>query len=319
MLREGGALGSSGNGLGASHFYSQALQASGGVLTAEEQAALRRRIQEANQSSVTQMKAYRYEFSIPDEEVQRFIAQVLTDDLESSLRRIAVLIPQVAEAEQLAAKLMKDYPLAHLFPVQHLQDGRVITTTSGGVDLTEDHTLAQYERYIQAHSIELGYLFDELIRRGLGAATLSSYFSQRDFFTTQVMPAVSEALAHFFEGRHYSAVIVLLPQIERMLRDTNDRLGLPTLRAVEGGEQRVIYLREALDALRPIFDANLPDAHTYFSMILVDKRGHGLRDTAAHGLLEYNGGANKLQAPAAPPLAHPCALRAAAGSHGAGR
>jgi hypothetical protein len=141
----------------------------------------------------------------------------------------------------------------------------------------------------------LGFLFDELKRRGMDAPKLAAFLSQRDFFPAETMPAISEALANYFDGKCYSTVTVLLTQIEQLLRLANRKLGLPTLRSRDNGEQRVIYLNEALAGLKEFLDGFSPDAYQYFSLVLLDKRGLGLRDTTAHGLLEF-GSANKNQA-----------------------
>ena len=142
------------------------------------------------------------------------------------------------------------------------------------------------------HGIFLGFLFDELKGRGLDAKKLTAYLSQRDFFKNNTLPAVSEAVELYFDGKYFSAVTVLLPQLEQVLRLANRKLGLPTLRSLDNGEQRVIYLQEALANLESIFT---PDQYQYFCLVLWDKRGPALRDSSAHGLLNYSG-ANKSQA-----------------------
>lgn len=292
-IREGEAK--SGSGLTAAFFYTEALKISGGVLTNEEQAALRRRIEEANLQSVNEMQVHSYTVDIKTEDINQYVNTVLVDDLEESLIRIALLpgmIPSLEIAKESAQELLKMFPMSHMFARSSLQDGRVVAITPGGIELTENHILNRLAEEISMHGIFLGFLFDELKSRGLDAKKLSAFLSQRDFFKNDTLSAVSEALELYFESKYFSTVTVLLPQFEQVLRLANRKLGIPTLRSLDTGEQRVIYLQEALANLEGIFT---PDQYHYFCLVLWDKRGPALRDSSAHGLLSY-GGANKSQA-----------------------
>jgi len=296
FIREG--VDKSDSGMVAGHFYAEALKIGGGVITTEEQAKLRRKIEKANLQGETEMKSHTFEFTIKNEDIKKYVDAILRDDYEESLRRISFLpgmIPSVQRAEKLAKELLEKYPVSQMFASQSLQDGRVVAITPGGHELTENHILSRLSEDVQMHGMWLGFLFDELKKRGLDAPKLAAFLSQRDFFPVETMPAISEALANYFDGKYYSAVTVLLTQLEQLFRLANRKLGLPTLRSLDNGEQRVIYMNEALTSLKGFFDAFSPDAYQYFSLVLLDKRGLGLRDTTAHGLLEFSS-ANKNQA-----------------------
>lgn len=296
FIREG--VDKAASGMVAAHFYSEALKIGGGVITAEEQAELRRKIEKANLQGEQEMQSHTFDFTIKNEDIKKYVDAILRDDVEESLKRIALLpgmIPSVEKAEKLAKELLDKYPISQMFGRQSLQDGRVVAITPGGTELTEDHIMSRLSEDIQMHGLWLGFLFDELKKRGLTAPELAAFLSQRDFFPDETMPAISEALANYFDGRYYSAVTVLLTQIEQLFRLANRKLGLPTLRSLDNGEQRVIYLNEALANLKDILDGVSPDVYPYFSLVLLDKRGPGLRDTTAHGLLEFSS-ANKNQA-----------------------
>ena len=296
FIREG--VEKSASGMVAAHFYSEALKIGGGVITAKEQAELRRKIEEANIQGEKDMQSHTFDFTIKNEDIKKYVDAILRDDFEESLKRIALLpgmIPSVERAEKLAKELLEKYPISQMFGRQSLQDGRVVAITPGGTELTEDHIMSRLSEDIQMHGLWLGFLFDELKKRGLTAAELAAFLSQRDFFPEETMPAISEALANYFDGRYYSTVTVLLTQLEQLFRLANRKLGLPTLRSLDNGEQRVIYLNEALANLKDVLDSVSPDVYPYFSLVLLDKRGPGLRDTTAHGLLEFSS-ANKNQA-----------------------
>jgi excisionase family DNA binding protein len=297
FMREG--VEKSASGMVAAHFYSQALKIGGGVLTADEQAALRQKIEAANLQGEEEMQSHSFEFTIKHEDIKKYVDAVLRDDNEESLKRIALLpgmIPSLERAEKLAKEMLEKYPISQMFGTQSVQDGRVVAIRPGGTELTEDHILSRLSEDIQMHGMWLGFLFDELKKRGLDAPTLAAFLSQRDFFPADTMPAIAEALGCYFDGKYYSAVTVLLTQIEQLFRLANRKLGRPTLRSLDNGEQRVIYLNEALGNLKDILDGFSTDAYQYFSMVLLDKRGLGLRDTTAHGLLDFSSNANKNQA-----------------------
>lgn len=295
-MREGAEK--SASGMVAAHFYSEALKIGGGVLTAEEQTGLRHKIEQSNLQGESEMQSHSFEFTIKNEDIRKYVDAVLRDDNEESLKRIALLpgmIPSLERAEKLAKELLEKYPISQMFGSHSLQDGRVVAITPGGHELTENHILSRLNEDIQMHGMWLGFLFDELKKRGLDAPTMAAFLSQRDFFPDETMPAIGEALASYFDGRYYSAVTVLLTQFEQLFRLANRKLGMPTLRSLDSGEQRVIYLNEALANLKDVLEGFSPDAYQYFSLVLLDKRGLGLRDTTAHGLLEFSS-ANKNQA-----------------------
>jgi excisionase family DNA binding protein len=295
-MREG--VEKSASAMVAAHFYAEALKVGGGVISPKEKEDLRRKIEESNLQGETEMQSHSFDFTIKNEDIKNYVEAVLRDDHEETFKRIALLngmIPSMQRAEKLAKEMLEKYPISQLFGSHSLQDGRVVAITPGGHELTENHILSRLNEDIQMHGIWLGFLFDELKRRGLDASTMAAFLSQRDFFPDETMPAISEALANYFDGRYYSTVAVLLTQIEQLLRLANRKLGLPTLHTLSNGEQRVIYLGEALTNLKDVFDGYSPDAYQYFSLVLLDKRGLGLRDTTAHGLLEF-GSSNKNQA-----------------------
>jgi excisionase family DNA binding protein len=283
----------------AAHFYAEALKVGNGVLSTAEQAELRQKIEASNLQGEQEMQSHSFEFTIKNEDVKNYVDAVLRDDYEESLKRIALMpgmIPSVKRAEKLAKEMLDKYPISQMFSSHSMQDGRVVAITPGGTELTENHILSRLNEDIQMHGMWLGFLFDELKLRGLDAPAMAAFLSQRDFFPDETMEAISEALADYFDGRYYSTVAVLLTQLEQLFRLANRKLGLPTLRSLDNGEQRVIYLGEALANLKEVFDAFSPDAYPYFSQVLLDKRGLGLRDTTAHGLLEFSTSANKSQA-----------------------
>ena len=292
-IREGEAK--SGSGLAAAFFYSEALKVSGGTITDEEQDALRRRVEEANLQSETEMQVHSYTFDIKTEDINRYVNAVLIEDLEQSLIRIALLpgiVPSLERAKESAQEMLTMFPISQILAHSSLQDGRVVAITPGGLELSENHILKRLAEEISMHGIFLGFLFDELKRRGLDAKKLTAFLSQKDFFKNDTLPAISEALGLYFDGKYFSAVTVLLPQLEQVLRLANRKLGIPSLRSLDNGEQRVIYLQEALANLEGIFTS---DQYHYFCLALWDKRGPALRDSSAHGLLSYSG-ANKNQA-----------------------
>lgn len=292
-MREGEAK--SNSGLAASFFFSEALRISGGAITEEEQVTLRRRIEDTNLQAENEMQVHSYTVDIKTEDIKQYVSAVLVKDLEASLIRIVLLpgmIPSLERAKQSAQEFLKQFPLSQMLAKTLLQDGRVVAIKPGGIELTENHILNRLAEEISMHGIFLGFLFDELKGRGLDAKKLAAYLSERDFFQNDTLSAVSEALELYFDGKYYSTVTVLLPQLEQLLRLANRKIGLPTLRSLDNGEQRVIYLQEALANLEGIFT---PDQYQYFCLVLWDKRGPALRDSSAHGLLQYSS-TNKNQA-----------------------
>lgn len=293
-LREAESKDESG-GLVMAHFLGEALKAGEGVLSEKEVKALRKRIQDFNIQGETEMKEFKFEVTFTNADVEKLVSGILADTIDLSLIRISAhpaLVPKYKDAKELTEELARDFPMQNMFTQSIYQDGRKIHESEGTMGVAADDIMRQLQPSIDHNGIQMGFLFDELVNRGLDASKMAAFLSDRDLYTTPIMPAVAETLELFFEKKYYSFVTVASPLLEKIIRDINTKLGFTTLTTTSAGLQRLSYIKELLGNLGEFLGE---DRKYYFDMILHDKRGLALRDNASHGLNKY-GSQNRSQA-----------------------
>lgn len=283
----------SGSGLVAAHFYEKALELVRKLNDPrKEQQELKAAIEQANYKSIDEMKSVSVEFKITEKEKNDFIASVFVEDNIESLERIGGLPnlrPSFKGAKELTAKLAKDYPLQHIFGVSLIQQGRKIHQSSGGMEITEDHVVEQYSRNMRTYSIFSKFLFDELKKRGITGKQIADFLRDKEVFQYDNFGAIEEGLQNYDDGKYYSSLAVILPQIEEALRNLLRKANLPTLTIGRTGDQVVISMRDILESSL-LKQAMTEDLYWYLRLILWDKRGPALRDNICHGLLSYKSG-----------------------------
>lgn len=282
----------SGSGLVAAYFYEKALELVRKLNDPrKEQQELKTAIEQANYKSIDEMKTVSVEFKITEKEKNDFIASVFVEDNVESLKRIGGLpnlIPSFKGARELTTKLAKDYPLQHIFDMSLIQQGRKIHTSSGGLEITEDHVVEQYSRNIRTYVLFSKFLFGELKKRGIMGKQIADFLRDKEVFQYDNFGAIEEGLQNYDEGKYYSALAVMLPQIEEALRNFLRKAHLPTLTIGKTGDQVVIGVRDILES--PLLKSLPEDLYWYLRLILWDKRGPALRDNVCHGLLSYKSG-----------------------------
>ncbi len=282
-------------GLVQSVFFEKAYAILATIGTDKEKEALRQKIELANLQSQDEMKLVSAEIKITEKEKNDFINAVLVEDNIESLKQIGsspYLIPSIKSAEDLVKDMMKKFPLQYLVSKSSIQDGRKISVSrGGGLELTEDHVIEQHGKSIQFSALFLGFVFEELEKRGLTIDQMIDYLKDKDFFQYENFDAIADGLKSYEQQNYFASLSTLIPQIEQALRRVVRRLGLPTTEIVSNGDQRVIQIGKILEVLRPAFGNDL---YWYFNLILSDNRGPGLRHSLAHGLL-MRSAQNKMQ------------------------
>ena len=107
---------------------------------------------------------------------------------------------------------------------------------------------------------------------------------QGDFVDDETAERVGSSITLFWEERYDESAHVLVPRIERIVREMARQLGVPVVRAVEPGREigGVVMLGALLREMAPVF----PDEgwHAYLLNLLADPLGLNLRNSISHGL-----------------------------------
>ncbi|PJE62560.1 hypothetical protein COU88_04335 [Candidatus Roizmanbacteria bacterium CG10_big_fil_rev_8_21_14_0_10_39_6] len=157
------------------------------------------------------------------------------------------------------------------------------------MEITEDHVVEQYSRNMRTYAIFSKFLFEELKKRGITGKQIADFLRDKQVFQYDNFGAIEEGLQDYDEGKYYSTLAVILPQIEEALRSLLRKAHYPTLTLGRTGDQVVIGMRDILES--PLLKSAVPeDLYWYLRLILWDKRGPALRDNVCHGLLSHKSG-----------------------------
>ncbi|HUD06426.1 MAG TPA: DUF4209 domain-containing protein [Candidatus Saccharimonadales bacterium] len=269
------------------HFLEKALERVLQIKDPRKEAdTLRRRIEEAYERSIPDFKEFSVEIKISNDEIKEIVDHYFVGDPQETLRRVAAarsLLPDYKSSEDFAKRLMKEYPLQQIIGGSTIQGNRRINQRKGGHEVNEDHVVTQMGQNLKLTALLRTVIFRELKNRSIGVSEIIRLLKDSDFFQYDNFAAIEEALADFEDSKYFSAVSVIIPQIEELLRSVVFELGLPTTVTINGNQQ-AIKIGEILDKLRPALGEQV---YWYLALAMYDKRGMALRDDIGHGLLKY--------------------------------
>lgn len=231
------------------------------------------------------------DLEIPTEEVERFLG--LFDDAptwQDALRLLAAQPAPGGEPEDLAQQvdqMMTEFPIQYLFTKVLI--GPDNATAIFRANEPEAHRrLAMAEERARAARIWGIFCADALNRIGKRAdrpnvGALTEFFSN-EFIEAEVAERLARAVELFWEGLPDESAHILIPRLERVLREMARLVGIPIVR--EPRPDREIGGVELLGALLRDLEGAFADKawHAYLANLLVDPLGLNLRNIIAHGL-----------------------------------
>jgi len=231
------------------------------------------------------LKKISAEVSIPNEEIDEFISQIVgDDDLHSALTRFGVSLPLGDEQTSLdfVEEMFREHPLQAIIPRMTLgAENAMIRKAEDEVEQRQAAVTDYETRLLSFH----GYLCVETL-----AAVKSRYgpidsWLEAPMLEPVVIQKILSALALYEQGQFDAAASMLTPRIERAIRSIARQLGFP----VTGRQHRDGRLSE-VKSLWPVLDTLklvLPDAtHRYLKLLLVDQTSLNLRNRISHGLVD---------------------------------
>lgn len=238
-----------------------------------------------------ELKEVAVQIELPPEEVEAFLASFSdAPSFEHALMLLAAQPPPGGSPEDIAAQVdrhMQEVPVQFLFG-RSLVGPDNAAATFRATTREEHHRLASATERAQHARIWGMFCARALQRIGeredrMSAAQLAESL-EGDFVDAETAECIARAIELFWEERFDESAHVIVPRIERTVRELARQLGIPVVRAVGGDREigGVVTLGPLLRDLAPVF----PDAgwHAYLSNLLADPLGLNLRNSISHGL-----------------------------------
>jgi lysyl-tRNA synthetase class 1 len=253
----------------------------------EESRRVRVFMEEKIRQAREEMAPISTEYTISHEDIDKFCASIVVDNLTSTLVRFAAaFLPKRNELEEYIEHMLKNTPFFALMPQQLMADGHVAANIGSVENDLPGRLLQQATMGFGLSQIWLQETINKLFEtHDLTPDHFATWANRTGIF--EDITFVREGVQAWFAGDLSKAVHVLVPQAERGLRGIADQLGHPVTKAhpaVAGAGVAltmgdVLYTREIADRLGP-------DISLYFLALYADPRGYNLRNQVAHGLIK---------------------------------
>jgi len=228
---------------------------------------------------------------LPTKRINEYVQGIVGQGIGKALLAISLdlnLVPDIERCRKVANEQKQEFPLLGLIPRSTLRGDRQIASTGTQEEIDEANALAQYSIDLGLTQVCLGKVF-EIMRQdsGLTVDSLVSYMSASPFFDEDKLQMIRVGIERYFAADYVSAIHILVPHLEDILRRIIGKLGVSTTSLAPDGLTREKPLNEVLNT--PQLKALLGDeVWFYFKYVLDHQLGENLRNDIAHGLLAKN-------------------------------
>lgn len=253
----------------------------------EDSKRVRILMQEKIGQSCEQMVPVTTEFKVPREDMDKFCASVIADDLGTAFGRLAAeFLPNKRELEEQVRQTMEQTPLMALISQDIVADDRVVAKIGSVEGDPHGRLLQQTKMCFSLSNIWLECALSKLFEtHSVVPEHFASWANRLGIF--EDMTFLLEGVRAWYDGDFVKALHVLVPQAENGLRGIVGQLGKPVTKAhptVTGASVTltmgdILYSEELTEALGP-------DLTLYFRALYADPRGRNLRNEVAHGLIK---------------------------------
>ena len=253
----------------------------------EDSKRVRVLMQEKIREARTQMAPIVTEVKIPREDLDKFCAAIVDDDLGFTFVRLAVqFLPNKRVLEEQVSKTMEDAPLMAHMPQAIMADDHIAAKVGSVEDDPHGRLLQQTTMDLGLSNIWLEEALNKLFaKHAVAPEHFAGWANRLGIF--EDMTFLLEGVRAWFAGDLVKAVHVLVPQAEGGLRGIVGQLGKPVTKAhpaVAGAGVAltmgdILYSKELTAALGP-------DLTLYLLALYADPRGINLRNDVAHGLIK---------------------------------
>lgn len=225
---------------------------------------------------------------LPTKQIDEYAQGIIRQGINKALLVVSLdlnLVPDIERCRKVATEQKQEFPLLGLIPRSTLRGARQVASASTQEEIDEANALAQYSVDLGLSQIYLGKVF-EMMRQdgGFTMDSLVSYMSSSPFFDEDKLEVIRVGIERYFAADYVSAVHILVPQLEDVLRRIIGKLGVSTTSLAPDGLTREKPLNQVL---------NTPELKTllggrvwfYFKYVLDHQLGENLRNDVAHGLI----------------------------------
>jgi hypothetical protein len=244
------------------------------------------KIRELWRKAKDELKEIKVPIEIPKNEVEKYINWLTDGDLKTVLQKIAVnYIPKKDEIIKQLQDLSKRAPISFLFTHKIIDiEGRPVATVGPLEEDIDGHIVLQISQNMQISSIFLREALNTLIDKfKLTTEKIIDYLYESPIFDERRKGFLINGIEAYLKGDYVVSLHILIPQIEAIIRNLSEKVGVPILKPSRTGG----FFYRTLDELlreKGIIKVLSEDMCLYFRVLLTDPRGWNLRNEVCHGI-----------------------------------
>jgi hypothetical protein len=273
----------SGGAFVANHFYQLALAEYEKTGETSEIQRLRGLLQSSADASVGELKEITVSVPIDAEPVQRLLSEFETREIGECIELIAnggIWRLNVESLHTQQEALEGEFVLQTLVSYSYLGPEGTSHTPNSQQEAKDSRLHRTALLYLKLSMGWLSQALERVCSRKPANADFVDRILRSNLFEETDRPFLERGITHWLAADHLSALHILLPTIERVLRRFARLTGIPTIRLRPGGAEQ-ISIDTALKALDPVLD---PALALELRLVLTEPAGWSLRHQIAHGL-----------------------------------
>jgi len=270
-------------------FYEQAMKIYMDLCDKQKSEELKVRIQEANKEAIkTEYQSASSTIEIPREEIEKhllFYKGHKTIEVFQIMFLDKRLIPSYEISKQLAIEQAKEFVVQHLFPTRVMKENICVKEIFEDKEKLEYNTIGNFIMSYRIKYIILNEIFMLLKKEHPDyIGILMEYLTSSKIIDNERLKIIKHGIRFFEKEEYLASIHILVFQIEVILRDLLDKLGLPTF-SYRNNEMRERMLSDILETLMQINGID-KDLLKFIEIFLCNIFGDNYRNNIAHGLLK---------------------------------
>ena len=243
-------------------------------------------IREVGRIAESNLKEFKSSVKIPKDDFDKYIERLTDGELDTVLRKVAVrYIPKKDEVIKLLQRLSEEAPLSYMFTHKIIDvEGRPIATVGSLEDDIDGHIILQISQNMEISSFFLRETLNVLIDKfSLTAFKIVNYLYKSPIFDERRKEFFIKGIEAFLNKDFLISLHILIPQIEAVIRNLAEKIGVPILKSSRFGG----FFYRTLDDLlceERIIKVLSEDICLYFRVLLTDPRGWNIRNYVCHGI-----------------------------------
>lgn len=277
----------SGN-LVAAFFYEEAAKRYKDLGLSDKVNELKKKIKKHTQvASEKEFKEMKTKVAFPKKPITDYTASLNSLTLFEALEKIAkedFFLPNLRRIRSDVKEQKKTFPLSFLIQRVSIRNDNPVLRASTEDDIFEDHVVERVVMDYKVKSKIFGDIINELAKtKNLDNISFLSFLASSEIYEKNALDMIGTGFERYFSGDYPSAIHILIPQLERTLRNVLEKLDVATT-ILHGSvvEEKTLgrILREP--RLADLLGENFT---FYLRTFLIDRRGDNLRNDIAHGLI----------------------------------